>query len=131
MLAGNTLKSCLSAGFKISMTLAAVLTPHCNDDLNKINEQDEPKKNSNKWMIWLCKITIFKMISPAVFEIQASMHSQSAQIWRNFWPVLYRPSKTAGDIILKTGILRNQSIHLLEFINGSSCSFFLLRSSLQ
>ena len=72
------------------------------------------------------------MISPAVFEIEASMHSQSAQIWRNFWHVLlYRPSKTAGDIIFKTAFLHSQSIHLLEFIISSSCSFILLRSSLQ
>ena len=71
------------------------------------------------------------MISPAISEIEASMHSQSAEIWWNFWPVLYRPSKTAGDIILKTVFLHSQSIHLLEFIISSSCSFILLRSSLQ
>ena len=66
------------------------------------------------------------MISPAVFETEASMHSQSAQNWRNFWPVLYRPSKTAGDIILKMVILHSQSIHLLEFIIGSLGSFILM-----
>ena len=77
-------------------------------------------------MLQLCRITLFKVISPAVSEIEACMHSQSVQIWRNFWPVLYRPSKTAGDIILKTVILHSQSIHLLEFIIGSSCFFYLI-----
>ena len=103
----------------------------CNDDLNKINEHNKPMINSSKLILQLRKIITFKMISPAISEIEASMHSQSAQIWRNFWPVLYQPSKTAGDIILKTLILHSQHIHLLEFIIGSSCSFILLRSSLQ
>ena len=121
----HTVSKCNNSNASVSVT------PHCNDDLSNINEHHELMINSSKRLHWLCKIIVFKMISPAIFEIEASMHNQSAQIWRNFWPVLYRPSKTAGDIILKIGILHSQSIHLLEFIIGSSCSFILLRSSLQ
>ena len=32
---------------------SANATPHCNDDLNKINEQRNLMINSSKWMSWL------------------------------------------------------------------------------
>ena len=61
-----------------------IVTPHCNDDLNKINEHDEPMINSCKWMVWLCKITVFKMISLAPFlrasTIQAKNSAKFGQI---------------------------------------------------
>ena len=106
-------------------------TPHCNDDLYKINEQRSHMINSSKRMPWLCKFTIFKILSWTVFEIQASMHSQSAQIWQNFLPVLYQPSKMVHDMIFKTVILHSQGIHLLELTIRILCSFILFRSSLQ
>ena len=82
-------------------------TTHCNDDLNKINEHDEPMINSSKWMLWLCKITVFKMISPAVFEGRYNTGQKFRQIWADWLCMLASISKMAGDIILKIVILHS------------------------
>ena len=126
----------ISSGRAISHTyryqkFPAQFTPHCNDDLNIINEQGNPMVNLSNLVLWQCKIAIFEIISPALLEILVGMHSPFCPIWRIFLPVYNRPSKRAGDLILKMAILHCQSTKLLELTIGILCSFIMLRSSLQ
>ena len=126
----------ISSGRAISHTyryqkFPAQFTPHCNDDLNIINEQGNPMVNLSNLVLLQCKIAIFEIISPALLEILVGMHSPFCPIWRIFLPVYNRPSKRAGDLILKMAILHCQSTKLLELTIGILCSFIMLRSSLQ
>ena len=61
-------------------------------------------------MPWLAKSQFLKSYHETFlrFKLACTGYIQSAQIWRNFLPVLYQLSKT--DVILKMVIL-----HLLEF----------------
>ena len=111
--------------------LVLCTTPHCNDDLNIINEQGNPMVNLSNLVLLQCKIAIFEIISPALLEILVGMHSPFCPIWRIFLPVYNRPSKRAGDLILKMAILHCQSTKLLDLTIGILCSFIMLRSSLQ
>ena len=114
-----------------SVQCIAPYTPHCNDDLNIINEQGNPMVNLSNLVLWQCKITIFEIRSPALLEILVGMHSPFCPIWRIFLPVYNRPSKRAGDLILKMAILHCQSTKLLELSIGILCLFIMLRSPLQ
>ena len=58
-------------------------------------------QNSSKWMLWLCKITILKMISLDVFEGWYNTGQKFHQIWADWLCILAWISKTANDIILK------------------------------
>ena len=107
-----------------------LFTPHCNDDLNIINEQGNPMVNLSNLVFWQCKIAIFEIRSPALLEIPVCMHSPFCPIWRIFLPVYNRPSKRAGDLILKMAILHCQSTKLFDLTIGILCSFIMLRSSL-
>ena len=106
-------------------------SPWAKNGLNKINDHNELMINSSKWMLWLCKITVFKMISPAVFEGRYNTGQKFHQIWADWLCMLALILKMANDIILQIVILHSQSIHLLEFIISSLGSFIVLRSSFQ
>ena len=106
-------------------------TPHCNDDLNIINEQGNPMVNLSNLVLLQCKIAIFEIISPALLEILVGMHSPFCPIWRIFLPVYNRPSKTVQGKIFILMILHAQIAHLLKSTIEMSCSIILLRSSLQ
>ena len=121
----------LRAQKNLAAKLLQQLTSHCNDDLNIINEQGNPMVNLSYLVLLQCKIAIFEIISPALLEILVGMHSPFCPIWRIFLPVYNRPSKRAGDLILKMAILHWQSTKLLELTIGILCSIIILRSSFQ
>ena len=126
----------ISSGRAISHTyryqkFPAQFTPHCNDDLNIINEQGNPMVNLSNLVLLQCKIAIFEIISPALLEILVGMHSPFCPIWRIFLPVYNRPTKTVQGKIFILMILHAQIAYLLKSTIEMSCSIILLRSSLQ
>ena len=114
-----------------SQSLTQHYTPHCNDDLNIINEQRIPMVNSSNLVLWQCKIAIFKIRSPALLEGRLYTGRKIRQIGQNGLCMPTSISKRAGDMISKMAILHCKSTKLLKLTIGLPCSFIILRSSLQ
>ena len=111
----------LSFGKISSIHFYLLVTPHCNDDLNKINELRNLMINSSKLMPWLCKITILKSHHESFLRFKLACTANLPKFGRILACVV--PA-------LKNGSCCSPS-HLLEFIIILLGSFVLSRSSLQ
>ena len=98
-------------------------TPHCNDDLNKIIEQDISMVDLSRYAIWACKIIKMKIFPWTVLVGRLYTGRKIRQIGQNGLCMLAAISKRANGMILtfmKIGCLMSL---INEFIDDLLCSF--------